>query len=127
MNFPDDRMYSPEHEWILVQGDEVTIGISEFAADSLGDVVYVDLPSEDDEFSAGDTFGEVESVKSVSELYMPVDGVILEINDSLESAPETINADPYGAGWMIRVKLSDTGQLDGLLDAAGYEALVSEK
>ena len=127
MIFPDDRKYSAEHEWILVEGDEATIGISEFAANALGDVVYVDLPSEDDEFSLGDTFGEVESVKSVSELYMPLDGTVIALNDSLENAPETINADPYGNGWLMRVKLYDLAQVDDLLDAEAYEALVADK
>lgn len=123
---PNDLKYAKEHEWVRVDGDTATIGISDFAQDQLGEVVYVDLPSEGDEITAGDTFGEVESVKSVSELYAPVSGQVVKINDALEDAPERVNEEPYGEGWMIVVKLSDPSQVDDLLDAGAYEAFIAE-
>ena len=122
MEFLKDRKYSSDHEWIVVEGDEATIGITEYAQDALGEVVYVDLPSEGDTFEAGDTFGEVESVKSVSELFMPVSGEIIAINDALDDAPETINDDPYENGWMIRITMSDPKELKNLLEADEYAA-----
>ncbi len=122
MEFLKDRKYSSDHEWIVVEGDEATIGITEYAQDALGEVVYVDLPSEGDTFEAGDTFGEVESVKSVSELFMPVSGEIIAINDALDDAPETINDDPYENGWMIRITMSDPEELKNLLEADEYAA-----
>ena len=124
MAYPSDRKYSTDHEWIVVEGDEATIGITEFAQDQLGEVVYVDLPAVGDTYSANDSFGEVESVKSVSELFLPVSGEIVAVNDELDGSPETINADPYEAGWMVRVKMSNPAELDELLDAAGYAASV---
>lgn len=117
-----DRKYSSDHEWIVVEGDEATIGITEYAQDALGEVVYVDLPAEGDTFEAGDTFGEIESVKSVSELFMPVAGEIIAINDALEDAPETINDDPYENGWMIRITMSNPEELENLLEADQYAA-----
>lgn len=125
MSYPNDRKYSADHEWIVVNGDEATVGISDFAANALGDVVYVDLPSTGDSLSAGDSFGEVESVKSVSDLFIPVDGEILEVNGELEGSPDLVNSDPYGAGWMVKVRLTDPSQVDGLMDAEAYEAEVS--
>ena len=122
MSYPNDRKYSADHEWVLGEGGEVTIGISEYAAHALGDVVYVDLPAVGDAFSAGDSFGEIESVKSVSELFMPVSGSITAVNDALEGAPETVNADPYGDGWMVKVSVSNPSEVAELLDAATYEA-----
>lgn len=122
MDFLKDRKYSSDHEWIVVEGDEATIGITEYAQDALGEVVYVDLPSEGDTFEAGDTFGEVESVKSVSELFMPVSGEVIAINDALDDAPETINDDPYENGWMIRITMSDPEELKNLLEADEYAA-----
>ncbi len=125
--YPKDLKYDREHEWVRVDGDVATIGISHFAQDQLGEVVYVDLPKAGDLVNAGDTFGEVESVKSVSELYSPVSGEIVEVNDALDDAPETVNAEPYGDGWMIRVKLSDPAEVDGMMDADDYEAFLAEE
>ncbi len=126
MGHPNDRKYSNEHEWVIVDGDVATIGISSFAQDQLGEVVYVDLPSEGDALASGETFGEIESVKSVSELYAPVSGEVIAVNDSLDDAPETVNSDPHGDGWMIKVKLEDAGQVDGLMTAEEYDAFVTE-
>lgn len=125
--YPSDLKYDKEHEWVRVEGDVAVIGISHFAQHQLGEVVYVDLPSEGDTVSAGEAFGEIESVKSVSELYTPADGEVVKVNSALTDAPETVNEDPYGEGWMIEVKLADPSQLDGLLSAEQYEALVSEE
>ena len=124
--YPKDLKYDREHEWVRLDGDVATIGISHFAQDQLGEVVYVDLPSVGDTLAAGDSFGEVESVKSVSELFCPVTGEIVEVNDALSDAPEVVNEDPYGDGWMIKVKLADTSEVDGLMDADGYEAFLAE-
>ncbi|HSQ21448.1 MAG TPA: glycine cleavage system protein GcvH [Coriobacteriia bacterium] len=124
--YPKDLKYDREHEWVRLDGDVATIGISHFAQDQLGEVVYVDLPSAGDTLAAGDSFGEVESVKSVSELFCPVTGEIVEVNDALSDAPEVVNEDPYGEGWMIKVKLADTSEVDGLMDADGYEAFLAE-
>lgn len=125
--YPKDLQYAKEHEWVRVEGDEVVIGISHFAQDQLGEVVYVDLPAEGERVNAGDTFGEIESVKSVSELFTPVSGEVVAVNDGLSDAPETVNEDPYGEGWMIRVKLADPGQLDELMSAEEYEAFIAEE
>lgn len=122
MEILKDRKYTSDHEWIVVEGDEATIGITEYAQDALGEVVYVDLPAEGDTFDAGDTFGEVESVKSVSELFMPVAGEIISVNDALEDAPETVNDDPYENGWMIRITMTNPEDLENLLDADQYAA-----
>jgi glycine cleavage system H protein len=126
MAHPSDRVYSNEHEWVIVDGDTATIGISSFAQDQLGEVVYVDLPSAGDSVSAGDTFGEIESVKSVSELFAPVTGEVLEVNDTLSDSPETVNQDPHGEGWMIKVKLDDASEVDGLMSAEEYDAFLTE-
>ena len=126
MAHPSDRKYSKEHEWVVVDGDVATIGISDFAQDQLGEVVYVDLPSAGDSLAAGETFGEIESVKSVSELYAPVGGEIVEVNDALGDTPETVNADPHGAGWMVKVRLEDASQVDGLMGAEEYDQFVTE-
>ena len=125
--YPSDLKYDKEHEWVRVDGDVAVIGISHFAQDQLGEVVYVDLPAEGDTMVAGETFGEIESVKSVSELYSPLNGEIVKVNDALADAPETVNEDPYGEGWMIQVRLADAAQLDGLLSAEEYEAFVTEE
>ncbi len=125
--YPKDLKYDREHEWVKVDGDVVTIGISHFAQDQLGEVVYVDLPSVGDAVTAGETFGEIESVKSVSELFSPVTGEVVEVNDGLSDAPEVVNEDPYGDGWMIKVSIADTAELDGLMAAEEYEAFVSEE
>jgi len=126
MAHPSDRVYSNEHEWVIVDGGIATIGISSFAQDQLGEVVYVDLPSVGDSVSSGDTFGEIESVKSVSELFAPVTGEIVEVNDALSDSPETVNQDPHGEGWMVKVKLDDPSEVDGLMSAEEYDAFLTE-
>ncbi len=125
--YPSDLKYAKEHEWVRVDGDIATIGISDYAQDQLGEVVYVDLPSEGDEVTAGETFGEIESVKSVSELYAPISGEVVKVNEALDDAPETVNEEPYGDGWMIQVRMSDASQVDDLMDAGAYEAFVAEE
>ncbi len=124
MNFPENLKYTKDHEWILVEGDEAKIGITEFAQGELGDIVFVDISSEGETLNSEEVFGSVEAVKTVSELYMPVSGEILEVNAELENAPETVNSDPYGQGWMVRVKLSDASQVDGLMSASEYREMV---
>lgn len=124
MNFPENLKYTKDHEWILVEGDEAKIGITEFAQGELGDIVFVDISSEGETLDAEEVFGSVEAVKTVSELYMPVSGEILEVNAELENAPETVNTDPYGNGWMVRVKLNDASQIDGLMSAEEYRSMV---
>jgi len=126
MAHPSDRSYSKDHEWVLVDGTAAIIGITDFAQDQLGEVVYVDLPSEGDTLVAGETFGEIESVKSVSELFAPVSGEIVEVNDALGDTPETVNADPHGDGWMIKVTLSDPSEVDALMSAEEYDTFVTE-
>ena len=125
--YPADLKYDKEHEWVRVEGAEAVIGISDFAQDQLGEVVYVDLPSVGDELVAGETFGEIESVKSVSELYAPITGTVLEVNDALGATPENINSAPYGDGWMIKVSVADAAQLDALLSADEYESFVANE
>jgi len=123
MNIPAELRYSSDHEWVRVDGDTVTIGITEFAQDALGDVVFVEMPATGRAVSAGDTFSEVESTKSVSDIYAPVSGSISAVNESLESQPELLNSDPYGAGWICRITLTDAAELDSLMDAEAYRAL----
>lgn len=120
-NVPEDLHYSKDHEWVRVEGEEAIIGVTDYAQDSLGDVVYVELPKVGDEFAANESFGSVESVKAVSEVFTPVSGEVVQINESLADEPEKVNSDPYGAGWMIRVKMSSAGEVDSLLSAAEYE------
>ena len=124
--YPSDLRYHKQHEWVRVDGDVVTIGISDFAQDQLGEVVYVDLPAAGDSVTVDETFGEIESVKSVSELYSPVTGEILEVNGALGDAPETVNADAYGEGWMLKVRVSDTGELESLMSSSEYESFINE-
>jgi len=126
MNIPEKLKYSKEHEWIAIDGDTVTIGITDYAQGELGDVVFVELPGEGDTFEIQDAFGTIEAVKAVSDLYCPVTGEIVEINESLEDAPETVNKDPYGEGWMIKIKAEDSTQLENLLDAAAYREFLGE-
>ncbi|MFN8022389.1 MAG: glycine cleavage system protein GcvH [Acidimicrobiales bacterium] len=121
---PDQLKYSTDHEWISVSGTTVRIGITDYAQDALGDVVYVQVPTVGSAVSAGDTMSEVESTKSVSDIYAPVSGTIVAVNGALADAPETINSDPYGAGWICEIEVSDPSQLDQLLDASGYRSLV---
>ncbi len=118
----DDRRYAESHEWVKIEGDIATIGISDYAQHALGDIVYVDMPEVGDEMTAGDVFGAVESVKAASDLICPVSGEVVEINEALEDAPETINADAFGT-WIIKVKVSDAAEADALLDAAAYAQL----
>ena len=120
-NVPEGLYYSKDHEWLRVEGETGTVGITDHAQNSLGDVVYVELPKAGETFAAHDTFGSVESVKAVSELFLPVAGEVTEVNESLTDEPEKVNTDPYGGGWMLRVKLSNRGEVDSLLSAAEYE------
>src|ERR1051325_2943653 len=120
-NVPEDLHYSKDHEWVRVDGNIAIVGITDYAQDSLGDVVYVELPKAGEKFAANESFGSVESVKAVSEVFSPVSGEIAEINESLTDEPEKVNGDPYGDGWMIRVKMSAAGEVDSLLTAAEYE------
>lgn len=124
MNVPDELRYSSDHEWVKVDGNVALIGITDYAQDALGDVVYVDLPATGTAMAAAESFGEVESTKSVSELYAPISGEIAAVNEALADEPEKLNADPYGEGWIIRVEMSDPTELDGLLDADAYRALI---
>ena len=124
-NYPDDLKYDREHEWVRVEGDIAVIGISDFAQDQLGEVVFVDLPDVGSDVTGGETFGEVESVKSVSDLFSPVTGSVVEKNDGLSDTPETVNSDAYGDGWLIKVKISDPSELDALMSAADYEVFVA--
>jgi glycine cleavage system H protein len=123
---PDDLKYTEEHEWVRRDGNRLVVGITSYAQDALGDVVYVDLPASGTRVEAGQPFGEVESTKSVSDLYAPVSGTIVDRNESLESAPELVNSDPYGEGWMVVIEVEDAASTDDLLDKAGYEALVEQ-
>jgi glycine cleavage system H protein len=120
-NVPEGLYYSKDHEWLRVEGETGTVGITDHAQHSLGDVVYVELPKAGETFAAHDTFGSVESVKAVSELFLPVGGEVTGVNESLTDEPEKVNTDPYGDGWMLRVKLSNRGEVDSLLSAAEYE------
>jgi glycine cleavage system H protein len=122
MNFPAELKYTKDHEWIRVDGEEATIGITEFAQHELGDIVYVDINTVGNEVAEGDVFGTVEAVKTVSDLFMPVDGTVLEINGNLDANPELVNKDPYGEGWMVKIKLSKSA--DSLLSADAYKDLV---
>ena len=120
MSYPDDLRYSKEHEWVRVEGGRATIGITSFAADELGDIVFIELPDVGAELKQFTSFGVVESVKAVSDLYAPVSGRVIEVNDALRDAPELLNGDAFGDGWILRVELTDDGELDQLLDARGY-------
>lgn len=120
LNLPEDVKYTKNHEWAKVEGNTVTIGINDYAQDQLGEIVFVEMPQEGDTFSAKDEFGSVESVKAVSEIYMPISGEILAINEELEDAPEKVNEDCYQSGWIIKVKASDLSEMDALMDKAAY-------
>jgi glycine cleavage system H protein len=125
MTSPADLKYSPEHEWVRVEGNEGVVGITDYAQDALGDVVYVDLPKVGGAVAANASISEIESTKSVSEVYCPVSGTVVAVNDDLEATPEALNTDPYGAGWIFRIELSDPSELDALMDAAAYEAFLA--
>jgi glycine cleavage system H protein len=120
-NVPEDLHYSKDHEWVRVEGEAAVVGITDYAQNSLGDVVYVELPKVGEEFAANESFGSVESVKAVSEMFSPVSGTVAEVNEALNDEPEKVNGDPYGEGWMMRVRMSSPLQVDSLLTAAEYE------
>jgi glycine cleavage system H protein len=124
MNIPAELKYTKDHEWIRVEGNIATVGITDFAQSELGDIVYVEIETEGEELSQEEVFGSVEAVKTVSDLFMPVSGKIIEFNSGLDTNPESVNSDPYGAGWMIKIELSNAAEIDSLLDAAAYTALV---
>ncbi|MBT7377398.1 MAG: glycine cleavage system protein GcvH [Candidatus Marinimicrobia bacterium] len=125
MNIPENLKYSPEHEWIKVDGDCAYIGITDFAQGELGDIVFVEFPEIGDSFSIGDVFGTVEAVKTVADLFAPISGEVIEINDSLEDSPELINTDAYNDGWIIKLKVTNRDEFDTLLDATSYKGLLS--
>lgn len=124
MNIPANLKYSKEHEWVRIEGDVAYVGISDFAQGELGDIIYVDIESVGETLNANDIFGTVEAVKTVSDLFLPVGGEILEFNEKLADQPDLVNTDPYGDGWMIKMKIADAAELDNLLDAAAYAALI---
>ncbi|MBL4663840.1 MAG: glycine cleavage system protein GcvH [Flavobacteriaceae bacterium] len=125
MNIPANLKYTKDHEWISIEGDIATVGITDFAQGELGDIVYVEVETLDETLDKDEVFGTVEAVKTVSDLFMPLSGEIVTFNEELESEPESVNSDPYGEGWMIKIKLSNTEELDDLLDDAGYKALIT--
>jgi glycine cleavage system H protein len=124
MNFPSELKYTKDHEWVRIEGNEAFIGITDFAQRELGDIVYIDINTIGDEVSKDEVFGTVEAVKTVSDLYMPVTATVLEVNTALNDNPELVNSDPYGQGWMVKASVSDASQLEGLLTAEAYQALV---
>jgi glycine cleavage system H protein len=124
MNIPTELKYTKDHEWVKIDGNIATVGITEFAQSELGDIVYVEIETVGENIEQEEVFGSVEAVKTVSDLFMPLSGEILEFNESLESNPELVNSDPYGEGWMIKVKISEVSQIDGLLDAVAYEGII---
>ncbi len=126
MEFPEDLKYTKEHEWIRVEGTDATIGISDYAQESLGDVVFLELPEVGNEFGAGEAFGVVESVKAVSDLYSPLSGKIAEVNNDIVDTPEVMNSEPYGVGWLIKLTMSDPSELKNLMDVKAYESYVKE-
>lgn len=124
MNVPANLKYTEDHEWVKIDGDVATIGITDFAQQQLGDVVFVEIETEGETLDKGETFGTIEAVKTVSDLFMPVAGEVTEINPKLEEAPETVNSDPYGEGWMVKVKISDASQVEELLSAEAYQETI---
>ncbi len=125
MNFPDQLRYTKEHEWVRMEGDVAFVGITEFAQGELGDIVYVEIETVGQELHAGDVFGSVEAVKTVSDLFLPVSGTITEVNPNLNAKPELVNTDPYGEGWMVKMKVASTADVEALMDASAYQNLVS--
>ena len=125
MNFPAELKYTKDHEWVRVEGDEAVIGITDFAQRELGDIVFVDINTVGEEVTANEVFGTVEAVKTVSDLFMPATATVLEVNEAIDASPELVNTDPYGEGWIIRVKLSNPGDADALLSADGYQAEIN--
>jgi len=126
MNYPENLRYTKEHEWVSVNGDIGTVGITFHAQSELGDIVYVDMPTPGAAVTAGESFGSVESVKAVSEIYSPVTGEVVEANETLKDAPEKLNDDPHGEAWLVKIRLSDKSQIDGLMDASKYQAYIGE-
>lgn len=125
MNIPSNLKYSKDHEWVLVEGNIATVGITDFAQDQLGDIVFVDIQTEGEDVAKDENFGAIEAVKTVADALMPVSGKVIEVNLELEGAPELVNQDPYGKGWMIKVEMSDPAEVDTLMDAAQYEAMIA--
>ncbi len=125
--YPKDFRYTEDHEWIKVEGETGTVGITDHAQKQLGDIVFVEVPEVDEEVSAGDEAGSIESVKAVADVFSPVSGTIVEVNESLEDAPETVNQDPHGDGWLFKVEMSDSSELDDMMDAAAYEKFLEEE
>ena len=126
MNFPENLKYTKDHEWVLIEGDTGTVGITDYAQGELGDVVFVELPAAGKTVKQGETFGTIEAVKAVSDLYAPVSGTVTAVNADLAAAPETVNKDPYGKGWMAKLKITNAGEAAGLLSAAAYKALIAK-
>ena len=126
MNFPTNVKYTNEHEWIRLEGEEAYVGITDYAQTQLGDIVFVDVPTEGETLEKGETFGSIEVVKTVSDLFLPVGGEILEVNQALEENPELVNKGPYGEGWIIKIKPTDVSEMDDLLDAEAYKKLINE-
>jgi glycine cleavage system H protein len=126
MEFPTDLKYTKEHEWVRIEGNVGVVGITDYAQGELGDVVFVELPAKGRTVKAGDTFGTIEAVKAVSDLYAPVSGEVLEVNAALAANSELVNKEPYGGGWMLKIKIAEAGELSGLLDAAAYRALIGK-
>ena len=124
MNIPAELKYTKDHEWIKIEDDTITVGITDFAQSELGDIVYVEVETVDETLEADEVFGTVEAVKTVSDLFLPVSGEIIEFNEGLEDEPEKVNTDPYGEGWMVKVKFSDASQLDNLMSAEAYKELI---
>ena len=124
MNFPENIRYTSEHEWIRVEGDEAFVGITDYAQSELGEIVFIDVPTVGETVGQGEVFGSVEAVKTVSDLNMPVSGEVLEVNEALDAQPELVNNDPYGEGWIIRIAVKDATELDSLMDAAAYQAML---
>ena len=126
MNFPTNVKYTNEHEWIRLEGEEAYVGITDYAQDQLGDIVFVDVTTEGETLDKGEVFGTIEVVKTVSDLFLPIGGEVLEINTALEEHPELVNKDPYGEGWIIKIKPTDTTEMDELLDAEAYKQIINE-
>lgn len=126
MNFPEELKYTKEHEWVRVDGDVATVGVTDFAQSELGDIVFVEIETEGENLSQNDVFGTVEAVKTVSDLFMPISGEILEVNEGLQSEPESVNSDPYNSGWMVKVKITEASELEQLMSAEDYKNLIGQ-
>ena len=126
MNIPANLKYTKDHEWVRVEGDEAYVGVTDFAQNELGDIVYIEVETVGEEIAQGEVFGTIEAVKTVSDLFMPIDGTVLELNEGLESAPESVNEDPYEKGWMVKISVKNVDQLGELLDAAGYQEVIGQ-